>query len=79
MHAYLTEINLLLCRNVFIYFDRPLQKKITQRFAMCLIDGGILILGNSESLQFVDEEKNFVPLSTAHRIFQRRHRAHHAG
>ena len=41
--------DLVLCRNVLIYFTTELQKRALQLFAYSLKDGGALILGKSES------------------------------
>lgn len=45
-----TKLNLLLCRNLLIYLDADLQKKILQLFHYSLNPGGILVLGVSESI-----------------------------
>jgi chemotaxis protein methyltransferase CheR len=42
--------DLLFCRNVLIYFDRPTQLALLQRFCRQLPPGGLLFLGHSESL-----------------------------
>jgi two-component system, chemotaxis family, CheB/CheR fusion protein len=44
--APISHVNLLLCRNVLIYFDTPLQKQILQRLHYALEPGGILFLGS---------------------------------
>lgn len=41
----------IFCRNVMIYFDKPTQNKILQRFAPILHQDGLLFAGHSESLQ----------------------------
>jgi chemotaxis protein methyltransferase CheR len=43
-------IDLLLCRNVFIYFDREQQARVIVNFRECLARGGCLVLGRSEKL-----------------------------
>jgi chemotaxis protein methyltransferase CheR len=40
----------IFCRNVFIYFDRPTQLGIIQRFCTRLVPGGFLFLGHSDSI-----------------------------
>lgn len=42
--------HLIFCRNVIIYFDKPTQRVLIDRYADILVDGGYLILGHSESL-----------------------------
>jgi len=41
---------LIICRNVLIYFDKETQKKLIKRYYDLLEPGGCLILGHSESL-----------------------------
>ena len=41
---------LIICRNVLIYFDKPTQEKLVRRYYDLLEPGGCLILGHSESL-----------------------------
>jgi chemotaxis protein methyltransferase CheR len=41
---------LILCRNVVIYFDRPMQERVFQTFAAALAPGGFLVLGKVETL-----------------------------
>ena len=43
-------LDLLFCRNVLIYFDRPTQLALLQRFCRHLPPGRLLFLGHSESL-----------------------------
>ena len=42
--------DLVLCRNVVIYFDRPLQERLFDAFASALAPGGWLLLGKVETL-----------------------------
>jgi chemotaxis protein methyltransferase CheR len=42
--------DVIMCRNVLIYFDKPTQRSLVQRYYELLRPGGLLILGHSESL-----------------------------
>jgi len=46
------EFQLILCRNVLIYFERDLQSKVFQLFDYSLENFGFLALGSKESLRF---------------------------
>lgn len=44
------SFDLIICRNVVIYFDRPMQERLFAHFADALRPGGLLVLGKVESL-----------------------------
>lgn len=44
------KFDLIFCRNVVIYFDKPTQKILFDRYADVLQTGGYLIVGHSETL-----------------------------
>jgi len=46
-------LDLIFCRNVMIYFDRPTQETLVNKFYRYLKPGGYLFIGHSESLQWV--------------------------
>jgi chemotaxis protein methyltransferase CheR len=48
--ALLGKMDVILCRNVIIYFDQIAKKKVVETFYRMLHDGGYLLLGHSESL-----------------------------
>jgi two-component system CheB/CheR fusion protein len=50
MHPPFTKIDILTCRNLLIYLDSELQKKLLGLFYYSLNTDGILLLGSSESL-----------------------------
>ena len=64
------EVELIVCRNVLIYFDRELQDKVIGCFLKSLCDGGILCLGSKEGLLSSSEAAHFRAISCDHRIFQ---------
>lgn len=45
----------IFCRNVMIYFDKPTQLKILQRFAPLLRGNGLLFVGHSENLYHAND------------------------
>lgn len=46
----LKNIDVILCRNVFIYFTRSLQEQLIMKFYNSLIKDGYLVMGKVESL-----------------------------
>ncbi|HET7310309.1 MAG TPA: CheR family methyltransferase [Mycobacteriales bacterium] len=59
------ELDLLLCRNVTIYFDRETTRSLMQRFHTSLRDGGYLFLGHAETLWQISDAFTLVPLGDA--------------
>ncbi len=43
-------MQIIFCRNVMIYFDRPTQEELVNRLKAWLVPGGYLLVGHSESL-----------------------------
>jgi chemotaxis protein methyltransferase CheR len=58
------RVDLLLCRNVTIYFSRETTRALMKRLHACLRDGGYLFLGHSETLWQVSESFRLVPLGS---------------
>lgn len=59
------EFQLILCRNVIIYFDRPLQNDVFTLFDLSLEKFGYLALGTKETLDFSNIASNYERLPGA--------------
>jgi chemotaxis protein methyltransferase CheR len=46
-----TDIDVIFCRNVFIYFDRQTQERVIRRLCHHLRSGGYLFIGHSETIR----------------------------
>lgn len=62
-HSF-NEFQLILCRNVLIYFDKDLQHKVFQLFDNSLEKLGYLALGSKESLDFWARAKEYKRIKT---------------
>lgn len=47
--------DIIFCRNVVIYFDKPTQKKLFDNYANMLAPGGYLFIGHSENLHGISD------------------------
>ena len=65
----ISRIDLLLCRNVLIYFDQALQARIIPKLQYALSDTGYLWLGKAETV--VADVNRFRPVSIKWRIFEK--------
>lgn len=70
--AAFAEMHLISCRNVLIYFDRPLQDRAIGLFRDSLARKGFLGLGSKESLRFSSHAAAFADFVPEEKIFQRR-------
>jgi len=48
------DYDIIFCRNVLIYFDKPTQERVIRKFISHLRPGGLLFLGHSESIMGMD-------------------------
>ena len=55
-----SQLDVIFCRNVMIYFDRPTQTKLMEKFFRYLRPGGYLFIGHSESLQWIDHQFTYL-------------------
>jgi len=65
------EFNVILCRNVLIYFNRTLQQQVQQLFYDSLCSFGILGLGRRESLKLSSSEERYEEIVKGERLYRR--------
>jgi chemotaxis protein methyltransferase CheR len=65
------EFQLILCRNVMIYFDKPFQDRVLHLFYDSLEMLGYLALGSKEALKFTDVAKKFKQLENREKIWRK--------
>lgn len=63
------NMDLILCRNLFIYFDRNLQEKVLESFLKSLNTSGFLILGNVEYIMGKIKDK-YIEYNRGARIYK---------
>ena len=62
------KVDIIFCRNVIIYFDKPTQRKIFDEFENHLTDEGFLIIGHSETMFGISDHYKFL----GHTIYQKK-------
>lgn len=64
------EMDLVVCRNVLIYFNDDLKERVMNLFMESLVRGGFLGLGLQEGLHFCRRQKEFIELVAGSRLYQ---------
>jgi len=65
------EFQLVVCRNVLIYFDKVLQNKVLQLFDQSLENLGFLALGSKETLRFSVIEKKYKQQENREKVWRK--------
>lgn len=65
------EFNVILCRNVLIYFNKSLQERVHNLFYESLGRFGVLGLGRQESIKFTPHEKHYEELVSGEKLYRR--------
>jgi len=63
--------NLIMCRNVMIYFDRTLQTRVHQLFYDSLERFGFLALGHKESIRFTGLEDRYEEIDGQEKLYRK--------
>lgn len=65
------EMDLIICRNVLIYFNDELKNRVFKLFLNSLRPGGLLCLGQSESIKFNSFAHHFQEISASEKIYRK--------
>ncbi|MGB5972996.1 MAG: CheR family methyltransferase, partial [Nodosilinea sp.] len=66
------EFNVIICRNVLIYFNQALQNQVHELFYNSLCKFGILGLGKQETIRFTKYEAAYDDLARVEKLYRRR-------
>ncbi len=66
------EMNLIICRNVMIYFDEELQNKVFSLFKNSLCSKSFLCLGTKESIDYSNVKNEFVTFLEKEKIYRKK-------
>jgi chemotaxis protein methyltransferase CheR len=69
--ASFNEFNVIMCRNVMIYFAKPLQEQVHDLFYKSLGMFGVLALGHKESIRFTKVEDRYEVLDPLEKLYRR--------
>jgi chemotaxis protein methyltransferase CheR len=65
------EFNVIICRNVMIYFDRTLQNRVHGLFYESLVRLGVLGLGHKEAIRFSPYEDRYEELDPVEKLYRK--------
>ncbi len=65
------EMDMIMCRNVLIYFNKKLQDRVFRLFRDSLRPGGLLCLGSKETVRFSSHSDNFENVAEKEKIYRR--------
>ena len=65
------KFDLILCRNVMIYFNQTLQNEVLKKFHESLFKFGYLIIGSKESLIWCDIANKFIVVNNEEKVYKK--------
>lgn len=66
------DMNMILCRNVFIYFTRELQHRVLSLFMESLVTRGFLCLGPKETINFYENKNSLEVFAEEDKIYRKK-------
>ncbi len=70
-HSVFLSAQLVLCRNVLIYFDSSLKNKVVNLLWKSLVGNGYLTIGTKESIEFLDLNYSYSTIDKDTRIYKK--------
>ncbi|MBT4331958.1 MAG: protein-glutamate O-methyltransferase CheR [Candidatus Cloacimonetes bacterium] len=67
-----SEMHLILCRNVLIYFGSDLQNRVLNVFTESLVNKGFLAIGSKESIEYSSVNDKYKAINKKLRIFRKK-------
>jgi chemotaxis protein methyltransferase CheR len=65
------KFDLILCRNVMIYFNQTLQNEVLKKFHTSLFKYGYLCIGNKESVIWCDYANRFIVVNHEEKVYKK--------
>jgi len=69
-HSF-AKFDIIMCRNVMIYFNQTLQNQVLKMFHESLVKYGFLIVGSKESLIWCDISNKFIVVNNEEKIYKK--------
>jgi chemotaxis protein methyltransferase CheR len=71
MGEVFNKFDLVLCRNVMIYFNQALQNDVLKKFHESLFKYGYLAIGSKESLIWCDIASKFIVVNNEEKVYKK--------
>jgi len=71
MGEIFNKFDLILCRNVMIYFNQTLQNEVLRKFHDSLFKYGYLAIGSKESLIWCDIASKFIVVNNEEKVYKK--------
>jgi chemotaxis protein methyltransferase CheR len=66
-----SKFDLILCRNVLIYFNQTLQNDVVSLFSNCLFPGGYMAIGAKESITWCEVASKFTSMNQEEKVYKK--------
>jgi chemotaxis protein methyltransferase CheR len=66
-----SKFDIILCRNVLIYFNQALQNDVLTLFSNCLFSGGYIAIGAKESISWAEVANRFSPVNLDEKVYKK--------